>query len=413
MTIPLTLENWDDKSSGAEAVVINWFVRPGQAVKQHQVLAEVMVEKINLEIFAPQSGLVQTILAGEGTIVTPGTVLALFEETAEIPPAATPSKNGMTPATPEAKEPNEAKPATLPHRPFVAASPAARRLAKYLQIDLAEIAQRLPSGTRLNEAAVRRFAAQWPGSDHWPDSAEESHPIPARRQPQSSLRRLIRNRVSRAVQLSAAVTLTSEADVTNLLEWLDQKNRLIPPGEQSLTMLAALLRATGLALIEHPLLNATLQGDEVLYLLERNIGLVLAVPDGVVVPVVHEVDKLSLAQLAAAVHQLEEAARQGNLRLKDTVGSTFTISDMGRYGIDSFTPILNLEQAAVLGLGRVYLKPVWRQAPGPNLADFEIRQFVTLNLTFDHRIADGPTAAACLQKIIEYLQNPERLAFYD
>lgn len=411
-TIPLTLENWDDKSSGAEAVVINWFVRPGQAVKQHQVLAEVMVEKINLEIFAPQSGLVQTILAGEGTIVTPGTVLALFEETAEIPPAADTAKNGTTPTATEDELLNEAKSAPRLHRPFVAASPAARHLAKYLQIDLAEIAQRLPSGTRLNEAAVRRFAAQLPGSDHWPDTGEESHPIPARRQPQSSLRRLIRNRVSRAVQLSAAVTLTSEADVTDLLEWLDQKNRLRPPGEQPLTVMAALLRAIALTLIEYPLLNATLQGDEVLYLLERNIGLVLAVPDGVVVPVVREVEKLTLAQLASTVHQLEEAARQGSLRLKDTVGSTFTVSDMGPFGIDSFTPILNLEQAAVLGLGRIYPKPVW-PANGPNPTNFEIRQFVTLNLTFDHRIADGPTAAACLQKIIEHLQYPERLAFYD
>jgi pyruvate dehydrogenase E2 component (dihydrolipoamide acetyltransferase) len=351
---------------------------------------------------------VQKILAGEGTVVIPGTVLALFEETVEILPATSPTTNGATATIPESRQPGETKPTSRQPRPFVVASPAARRLAKYLQIDLAEIAQRLSGGVRLNEAVVRRFAAQMPVSDPWPEAGDETHAIPARRQPQSSLRRLIRHRVSRAVQLSAAVTLTSEADVTNLLEWLEQRNQLRPTGEQPLTMLAALLRATALSLIEHPLLNANLQGDEVLYLLERNIGLVLAVPDGVVVPVVREVDKLSLTQLAATVHQLEEAAGQGSLRLKDTVGSTFTVSDMGAYGIDSFTPILNLEQTGMLGLGRVYMKPIWSTS-GANPTNFEIRQFVTLNLTFDHRVADGPTAGTCLQKIIEYLQHPERI----
>ncbi len=398
MTIPLILKNWDDKSDEAEAVVINWFVRNGQPVKQEQLLAEVMVEKTNLEIIAPQPGLIHSILAPEGTIVTPGTVLALLEEN---PPAVTVTSNGTRHASEE-----KVKDITPPRTElYIAASPAARRLAKLLRIDLGKIASKLPPNTRLNEAAVRDYIETLLPADV-SVVGEDSNPTPARVEGQSNLRRLIRRRVSRSVQQSAAVTLTSRADVTQLLRWL-YEHPSSPDGIQA-TLLAAIIRATALSLIEYPLLNSTLVGDDVLYLLERNIGLVLPVPEGVAVPVVREADKLSLTQLATIINQLDEAARQGTLRLKDTRGGSFTVSDLGSYGVDSFTPILNLDQAAGLGIGRVNSEPLWTN-PIVSITH-ELHKYITLSFTFDHRIADGPTASVCLQTIVNFLQNPQSLA---
>jgi pyruvate/2-oxoglutarate dehydrogenase complex dihydrolipoamide acyltransferase (E2) component len=173
--------------------------------------------------------------------------------------------------------------------------------------------------------------------------------------------------------------------------------------------MAAILKAAGLALPDFPLLNSILDGNDVIFMDERNISLVLPLAEGVILPVIHRVDKLNLAEIATAIGELEAATRRETLHLKDTLGSTFTVSDLGDYGVDSFTPILNLPQAAILGVGRVTTEwtlpdpPEKMRGAGP----VEPRRFVTFSLTFDHRISDGPYSAAFLQKMTEYLQEPD------
>lgn len=416
MTIAITLAGWDGLSSEEEAVVINWFVRAGQKVESQHLLAEVMVEKINLAVSAPQAGTIEAILAPEGTIVIAGTTLALLnentgpglaeaEQLAELNSPALISENAIISEI-------EVSPTRYNKQPFVLASPAARRLAKELNLNLEIIALNLDLGTRINEAAVMNYLTVSSEAN----LEREIHAVPGQRQPQSRLRKLIRSRVSRATQLSAAVTLTRKLDVTGLISWLDKQNIARRPEAAPLTLLAAILKATGLALLDYPLLNSILDGDDVIYMAERNISLVLPLSEGVVLPVIHGVDKLTLSEIATNIIQLEAATRHETLHLKDTLGSTFTVSDLGSYGVDSFTPILNLQQAAILGVGRVATELVWHQ-PAENFREsapvdarlLEPHRFITFSLTFDHRISDGPYSAAFLQKITDYLQEPELL----
>jgi pyruvate dehydrogenase E2 component (dihydrolipoamide acetyltransferase) len=244
----------------------------------------------------------------------------------------------------------------------------------------------------------------------------EIHAVPGRRQPQSRLRKLIRSRVSRSSQFAAAVTLTRKEDITGLLAWLAARNAQPGPETPPVTLMAAILKATGLALLDYPLLNSILDGSDIIFMDERNISLVLPLAEGVILPVIHRVDKLSLEEIALTMAGLEAATRRETLQLKDTIGSTFTISDLGSYGVDSFTPILNLPQAAILGVGRVtteWVLPDQAQAtgePGPLEArKVEPRRFVTFSLTFDHRISDGPYSAAFLQRMAGYLTGPDLL----
>lgn len=367
MSIPLSVAGWDDKSVSREAVLINWFVRPGQSVAENQLLAEIMVEKVNLELTAPQAGIIREILVAEGAIVTPGAVLAVLVEMDGSSPDA-----GTQTAEKERLQSSA--------RRYVPASPAARRLAGQYQLDLELVSQHLPPGKRLNEAMVRQFLV------------EQEQLVPSHRQRQSNLRKLIRNRVSKAFYQTAPVTLTSRADVTDLLEWLARQE---PP----VTLLAAVLRATALALREFPLLNAALDGEEVIYYLERNISLVVGVSKGIVLPVIRRVDELSLSEISEAVADLEQAACAGTLRLKDTQGGTFTVVDLGQHDIESFSPVLHQPQAAILGIGKVINEAVPLGETG-----WQWRKRLILNLTFDHCLADGSLAASCLQRIINYLK---------
>lgn len=244
----------------------------------------------------------------------------------------------------------------------------------------------------------------------------EIHAVPGRRQPQSRLRKLIRSRVSRSSQFAAPVTLTRKEDITGLLASLAARNTKPGPETPPVTLMAAILKATGLALLDYPLLNSILDGSDIIFMDERNISLVLPMEEGVILPVIHRVDKLSLEEIALAMAGLEAATRRETLQLKDTIGSTFTISDLGSYGVDSFTPILNLPQAAILGVGRViteWVLPDQAQATrekGPvEVRKLEPHRFVTFSLTFDHRISDGPYSAAFLQRMAGYLTEPDLL----
>lgn len=414
MTIAITLPGWEGLSSEEEAVVINWFVRTGQKVESHHLLAEVMVEKVNIEVSAPQAGTIEAILAPEGTIVIAGTTLALLDEHSSPFPTEPERLAEPEPPAPIPPGPSEPESKVLPAREspkqhFVLASPAARRLAKELNLSLEIIALTLEPATRINEAAVMNYLTLISETN----LEKEIHAVPGRRQPQSKLRKLVRSRVSRSSQLSAAVTLTRKLDITGLLDWLDSRNLDRPAGTPPLTLLAAILKAASLALRDYPLLNSILDGNDIIFMGERNISLVLPLSEGVILPVIHRVDMLALPEIEAAIVQLEAATRRETLHLKDTLGSTFTVSDLGSYGVDSFTPILNLPQAAILGVGRVVTE--WAgPEPGsktafPDRPMLEPHRFVNFSLTFDHRISDGPYSAAYLQKFTEYLQDPDRL----
>jgi|GEM_PF-678892 len=395
----VTLDGKNGIKPEAEAVIINWFVRPGRKVEKHQLLAEVMVEKVSIEIRAELTGILESIIAAEGTIVTPGMTLAIIEPVENL---EKPNAEGSLPL-------EATKPRTLSILPalYVVSSPAARKLARELGLDLSEIAHSLAPGNRLNEAAVRRYLQILTRQNL-------DNEVPSRRQAQSSLRRLIRNRVSRAGQLTAPATITTRLSVNFTLAWLYNLN--ISGVNRKTSLLALVIRATALALHKFPIFNASLENSEVIYYLDHNISLMYSAEDGLALPVIKQAGLQSLTDLSDMAENLKTRACQGNLTLKDTLGGTFTICDLGDYAIDSFTPILNLPQSAVLGIGCIYSLSSTTFYPAGTyqiLEEWEDNRHIgwglTLSLTFDHRLSDGPNAAAFLKTIRDYLETPDTL----
>ena len=266
--------------------------------------------------------------------------------------------------------------------------PAARRLAREKGIDLTQVRGTGPRGRIL--IADVELAAQAP--DLAPDRAA----------PQTvqieGMRRTIATRMLQSLQTMAQVTVTTEANVTDAMtlragisrEW----------AEVSLSPLHLAVKAAARALQEHPRLNA-IQGEDQIQLMEEvNIGVAVSLPDGLVTPVIRNADQKTLAQIAGEARELAAKTREGRARPEDVTGGTFTITNLGVYDVDAFTPIINPPQVAILGVGRVVEKPIILRGEMAKGA------MMYLSLTFDHRVVDGAPAAEFLQKLKGYLEDP-------
>jgi pyruvate dehydrogenase E2 component (dihydrolipoamide acetyltransferase) len=220
----------------------------------------------------------------------------------------------------------------------------------------------------------------------------------------AGLRRIVAQRMFQSAQSVPRVTLTTEADVTEisrlreLLIALAQRRGHIPPSYTDI-----FIKVAAIALREHPMMNARLAEEEIQVLEAVNVGLAVAVPDGLVVPVIQGADFKSLEAIATESRSKIERARAGALVSDDITGGTFTVTSLGTYEIDAFTPIINLPEAGILGVGRIVQKPVVVKD------EIMIRSMMHLSLTFDHRIIDGAPAAEFLRTIKRFLEKPYEL----
>ena len=267
-------------------------------------------------------------------------------------------------------------------------SPVARRVAQEAGIALAELAARFP-GARITRADVETVAAE-----HGTDAAPE-------RQPLSRIRQLTRDRMIQSARTAAPVTLTTEADATELHQM--RRSLRADGGDIVPSYNDLLLKVVAAALTEQPALNASIEGDELLLRNAINIGLAVDTERGLLVPVIREADRLSLLEVAALSADLVERARAGKIAAADLQGGTFTITNLGMYEIDAFTPIINLPQCAILGIGRIVPRQVVLDAEAQHLA---IRHMMALSLTFDHRAVDGAPAARFLQRVKQFVETP-------
>ncbi len=278
-------------------------------------------------------------------------------------------------------------PATISDKD-ISITPVARRMAMDAGITLAELAARF-TGNRITRVDVEKLLAE-----RETDAAPE-------RQPMSRIRRLTRDRMVESMREAAPVTLTTEADATELRQL---RRKLSADGADivpSYTDLLATLGATALA--EHPALNASLDGDDILLRRAINIAVAVDTERGLLAPVIRDADRLSPLELAAISADLVERTRNGNITAAELQGATFTITNLGMYEIDAFTPIINLPQCAILGVGRIIARQVVVDADAERLA---IRHMMALSLTFDHRIVDGAPAARFLQRVKQYIETP-------
>jgi len=282
-------------------------------------------------------------------------------------------------------------------------SPVARRVAEDLGVDLAQLAAQQP-GKRIERADVEAAAQGGAGAKRavpQPVAPAVAAPAEGRTLPISQVRRVTAERMAAAAHTTAAVTLTTEADATELVrlrqQLKDNGAQVVPSYNDLLAKLAAQ------ALTEHPQVNARFEGEGIVQLASVNVGIAVDTDRGLLVPVVRDVQAKSLRQVAEASARLIEQARSGHVSPDDLRGGTFTVTNLGMYEIDAFSPIINLPECAVLGVGRIVAKQV---VVDPEAERVAIRRMMFLSLTFDHRLVDGAPAARFLQRVKLYVEKP-------
>jgi pyruvate dehydrogenase E2 component (dihydrolipoamide acetyltransferase) len=362
----------------AEGEIARWLVEVGQQVDEDDPLVEIQTDKTTVEIPSPASGTVARILVEAGELVPVGTPLVVIgdgevDAVAEKPgDQVRAEERGQAPA-------DELAPAQPSER--VKATPLVRRIAAELGVDLSRLPGTGPGG-RVTEDDVRRFSAmsrgQTPG--HGPE----------RRVPLRGVRRLIAQHLTTSHREVPAVTVVEECDFTALSE---------SRGERS--FLPYLLEAVVAGLKEFPELNATLDGEEIVFWERYDLGLAVQTDEGLVVPVLRAADGKSLDELEEEARRLADGARAGTLAPEELRGSTFTVTSAGKLGGLFATPLVNHPEVAILGLHRI--------GPRPAVVDGElaVRQVGWLACTFDHRVVDGARASAFLLEVIGRLESRE------
>ncbi len=424
-----------------EGTVEEWYVADGERVEAGAMLYRLETEKVNLDVDADTSGIVRR-LAAEGDTLEPGDVVGFIYADDEVIPDVLPTPRpkrdiavvgeAAAPAPPQTKSPApgkrvpaspaarrlarergvslegvagtgpggrivegdvpEAAPASEPPK-RVAASPAARKLAAELGVDLAAVSGSGPRG-RITRDDVQA-AADAPAAPVQP-SAGTANRI-------SAMRRTIAERMHASLREAAQLTMDMEVDATDLVklrgnlidEWAEDGIRV--------TYTDLVLVAAARALTRHPKMNASLDGDAITSFDHAHVGMAVALDEGLIVPVIRDAHDKPLRSVAQESADLATRARAGTLGLDDLSGGTFTVTSLGMYGVDTFTPILNPPQAGILGVGRIYDGTKWQDTT-------PIRTpMLRLSLTWDHRVLDGAPTAEFLGTVRQYLEQPYRL----
>lgn len=375
-----------------------WLKKEGEYVRAGEPIYAIESEKALQEVESVDEGILQILDGGpvEGDVVTVGTLLGYLLESGEAPvtaaAVATSPKEQSVPVAETAAQDagREAQIAGTTRRSGMRISPRAARVAAELGVDPARV-EGSGRGGRIREADIRA-AAQQAHVDGGGHGGETHAGL-------SSLRRTIAKRMMESVQNTAPVTLTTQADAENLVGLRAQYRAAgtqVPP-----TYVDILVKLTALALKQHPGLNSRWTEDGFVQPAEVHIGVAVDTDDGLLVPVVRNADTTRLVEIAAATQDVIDRARRRECTADELTGGTFTITNLGAFGIDAFTPIINWPESAVLGIGAIR-----RVAAVLEDDSIAARQRVTLNLTFDHRVTDGAPAARFLQTLVAMVENP-------
>jgi pyruvate dehydrogenase E2 component (dihydrolipoamide acetyltransferase) len=373
-----------------EGLVAEWRVRPGDAVQAGDVLFVVETEKIATEVAAQAAGRIETISAKEGETIPVGGVVATWTGPAI---GAEPGVNQHSPVAAQA----EAGPPPDPGEKRVIATPLARRLAKQAGLDLRLLRGSGPGG-RIKAADIEA-AARTSAREQKPKTPLSSPPEDIGRRSPSQFEKVIARRLVTAKQTIPHFYVLAEADVTRLLEVRQELNSV--EGAVRISVNHFILAAAGRALARMPEFNTVWIDDEIIQLSETDIGVAVATPRGLLVPVLRRAGSLLLDDVAAQASILVERARAGTLQNSDLEGGALTISNVGMFGASHLVPIINPGQSAILGVGGI--KPVFR----PNQAGAPVlRQEIGVVLSCDHRVFDGVRAAQFLDLVTQGLENP-------
>src|SRR6476469_4761506 len=428
-------------------LIEEWLVSAGTLVQPGEPLMRLATDKVEVDVEAEAAGLFHPAVA-QGSELPPGALVGwlLAEgEAVPAPSAAAPSAPTAAPHPAEpvvAAEPGALTPPTQTGRQFV--SPNARRVARERGVDVTQLRGTGPSGRvitadvidALEQPAVAASAAQAQGpsvvsplvrrdavaagvdlgavpagpggrirrADVIAAAARQgaAEPgLPAQVIPLTGMRGVIASRMHASLQEMAQLTLGTDATMDAAVDLRARlKEQWSAAGIAVPTITDFIVRAAALALVRHPRLNASVQEQSILVQSDINVGIAVALDDGLIVPVVKNADQLPLSSIAAETKRLAAGSRTGKLALPDLEGGTFTVSTLGSFGIDFFTPVITPGQVAILGVGRLRDSVRWDGATPVRT------QVLTLSLTFDHRAVDGAPAADYLRAVVDQLQNP-------
>ncbi|PTX53956.1 pyruvate dehydrogenase E2 component (dihydrolipoamide acetyltransferase) [Melghirimyces profundicolus] len=382
-----------------EGTVVEWLKNEGERVEQGEPVVTISSEKTEIEVEAPDSGILTIVVPQDGVVPVSEVIGRVSAEGAVVQP-----RNGET-----INEKNQhSEKSTTQKTPI---SPAARKLAKKEKIDLSGIqgtgpGNRITKEDVLKAIANKKEAAATLETYHRQNVKTASEEI--REVPVSGIRKVIADRMFQSLQQSAQLTLHTEVDVTELVRVRQQmKEDIAQRFGVNLTYNDFIARATVLALQNHPQLNAKWDENQIIQYGHIHLGIAFSTNRGLMVPVVRNAQEKSLIQLSQGIKSLTSAGKDGSLSMDESKGSTFTITNLGSYGVDEFTPILNPPEVGILGVGRINEKPAIYDG------EITIRALMKLSLTFDHRVLDGAPAAEFLQELSSYIENPYRLISFE
>jgi len=379
--------------------IINWLKKEGDHVEKGEGIVEIETEKVTFEVEAEESGILSKIMAQEGDEVAVGKTIAFIlqpgEEAPKVPEPVIVAKGEAPAAVPAAsvevsETPKEAR--------AIKASPVARKIAQEHNINLATVKGTGPGGRIVREDVLRaveesRAAAAQPVREEPGLAEEEVVPL-------SSMRKVIARRMTESFQ-SPHFYLTVEVDTQ---EFRKTREQLVPLIESEtgirLTITDLIIMMAAKALEDNPAMNCAYVDGSVKIFKRIDIGLVTAVEGGLMVPVIRQANQKSLAEIVRARAELAQRARDDKLSMAEMRGSTFTISNLGMFGIDQFSAILQPPEAAILAIGCIADKAVVRDG------QIVIKPMMTLTLSIDHRVLDGVIGAQFLQSLKDYIENP-------
>jgi 2-oxoglutarate dehydrogenase E2 component (dihydrolipoamide succinyltransferase) len=397
-----------------EATVGKWFKKAGEPVRADEPLVELETDKVTLEVNAPGAGVLSEIAAETGQTVAIGALLGQLSGGAAAPAAA--AKAAPAPAAaPKAAAPAPASATAMPP------APSAAKIAAEDKIDLASVAGSGKRGQVLKSdvlAAAAAASAPAPAIAPAPTPAPAPAPVPLpaarpatpddsareERMRMTKLRQTIARRLKDAQNTAAMLTTFNEVDMSEVMAMRARyKDAFEKKHSAKLGFMGFFVKACVQALKEIPAVNAEIDGADLVYKNYYHIGIAVGTDKGLIVPVVRDADKLSIAEIEKAIADLGKRARDGQLKLEELQGGTFTITNGGIYGSLMSTPILNAPQSGILGMHKIQERPV---AVGGKI---EIRPMMYLALSYDHRIVDGREAVTFLVRVKEALEDPARM----
>lgn len=419
-----------------EGKVVRWYKKAGDTVKKGEPVLEIETDKVNLDLEAEEDGVISDVSVAEGTMAPVGATLATInrpgaaaksaaapKQEAAAPPAQTSAKKETKSAPAKSDSPKPVAAAAALPAPaadvasfsgHVKSSPLARKMARELGVDLRAVSGSGPSG-RVIAADITHAAKSQPAGGRSelravpplapakPAAPKLTRPgkIEAKEIPLSAMRRTIAKRLAESLGPVPHFFLTIDLDVTELLGLRKQLNEI---AEAKVSVNDFVVRAAALALLHHPNVNSSWSDEAIMQHGEVSIGIAVATPEGLITPIVRNADQKAVTDIASEVKTLADKAKNRKLKPDDYQGGTFTISNLGMFGIDEFTAIINPPNSAILAVGAA--SP---QASVDANRQVVIRDRMKITMSCDHRVIDGAAGAQFLQTLRTYIEQPLRL----